>query len=133
HTQPVRSLLAQIPSSFWSADAVTSPQPAEPHCLGGISAFPVCGPGTSNPGRARKPLGTRSAVTVLERGGASSPPERRSKKRRRSGGGARAPEGVRAPAAGQPRATKGAPPPPGTPPPSPMSSAIERKSLDPSE
>nr|XP_020767295.1 rhombotin-2 [Odocoileus virginianus texanus] len=77
-----------------------------------------------------------SAVTVLERGGASSPPERRSKKRRRSGGGgggARAPEGVRAPAAGQPRATKGAPPPPGTPPPSPMSSAIERKSLDPSE
>ncbi|XP_047631984.1 rhombotin-2 isoform X1 [Phacochoerus africanus] len=78
-----------------------------------------------------------SAVTVLERGGASSPPERRSKRRRRSGGGggggARAPEGVRAPAAGQPRATKGAPPPPGTPPPSPMSSAIERKSLDPSE
>ncbi|KAL4697085.1 hypothetical protein H8959_002783 [Pygathrix nigripes] len=75
-----------------------------------------------------------SAVTVLERGGASSPPERRSKRRRRSGGGgARAPEGVRVPAAGQPRATKGAPPPPGTPPPSPMSSAIERKSLDPSE
>ncbi|KAB1272429.1 Rhombotin-2 [Camelus dromedarius] len=75
-----------------------------------------------------------SAVTVLERGGASSPPERRSKRRRRSGGGgARAPEGVRAPAASQPRATKGAPPPPGTPPPSPMSSAIERKSLDPSE
>ncbi|KAL2806275.1 rhombotin-2 isoform 1 [Daubentonia madagascariensis] len=75
-----------------------------------------------------------SAATVLERGGASSPPERRSKRRRRSGGGgARAPEGVRAPAAGQPRATKGAPPPPGTPPPSPMSSAIERKSLDPSE
>ncbi|XP_029812381.1 rhombotin-2 isoform X1 [Suricata suricatta] len=78
-----------------------------------------------------------SAVTVLERGGASSPPERRSKRRRRSGGsggsGARAPEGVRAPAAGQPRATKGAPPPLGTPPPSPMSSAIERKSLDPSE
>ncbi|KAM9220249.1 rhombotin-2 [Dugong dugon] len=80
-----------------------------------------------------------SAVTVLERGGASSPPERRSKRRRRSGGGGggsggvRAPEGVRAPAAGQPRATKGAPPPPGTPPPSPMSSAIERKSLDPSE
>uniref|UniRef100_A0A286Y300 Rhombotin-2 n=1 Tax=Cavia porcellus TaxID=10141 RepID=A0A286Y300_CAVPO len=77
-----------------------------------------------------------SAVTVLERGGASSPPERQSKRRRRSGGGgggARAPEGVRAPAAGQPRATKGAPPPPGTPPPSPMSSAIERKSLDPSE
>ncbi|KAJ8795987.1 hypothetical protein J1605_002749, partial [Eschrichtius robustus] len=75
-----------------------------------------------------------SAVTVLERGGASSPPERRSKRRRRSGGGgARASEGVRAPAAGQPRATKGAPPPPGTPPPSPMSSAIERKSLDPSE
>ncbi|XP_033059833.1 rhombotin-2 isoform X1 [Trachypithecus francoisi] len=75
-----------------------------------------------------------SAVTVLEHGGASSPPERRSKRRRRSGGGgARAPEGVRAPAAGQPRATKGAPPPPGTPPPSPMSSAIERKSLDPSE
>nr|XP_021540541.1 rhombotin-2 [Neomonachus schauinslandi] len=73
-----------------------------------------------------------SAVTVLERGGASSPPERRSKRRRRSGG-ARAPEGVRAPAAGHPRATKGAPPPPGTPPPSPMSSAIERKSLDPSE
>ncbi|XP_023566352.1 rhombotin-2 [Octodon degus] len=75
----------------------------------------------------------RSAATVLERGGASSPPERQSKRRRRSGGGARAPEGVRAPAAGQPRATKGAPPPPGTPPPSPMSSAIERKSLDPSE
>uniref|UniRef100_A0A667HCI2 Rhombotin-2 n=1 Tax=Lynx canadensis TaxID=61383 RepID=A0A667HCI2_LYNCA len=77
-----------------------------------------------------------SAVTVLERGGASSPPERRSKRRCRSGGGgggARAPEGVRAPAAGQPRATKGAPPPLGTPPPSPMSSAIERKSLDPSE
>ncbi|KAI5936389.1 Rhombotin-2 [Manis javanica] len=75
-----------------------------------------------------------SAVTVLERGGASSPPERRSKRRRRSGGGgARAPEGVRAPAACQPRATKGAPPTPGTPPPSPMSSAIERKSLDPSE
>ncbi|XP_011355104.1 rhombotin-2 isoform X1 [Pteropus medius] len=76
-----------------------------------------------------------SAVTVLERGGASSPPERRSKRRRRSGGGcgARAHEGVRDPAAGQPRATKGAPPPPGTPPPSPMSSAIERKSLDPSE
>ncbi|XP_036115490.1 rhombotin-2, partial [Molossus molossus] len=74
-----------------------------------------------------------SAATVLERGGASSPPERPSKKRRRSGGGARAPEGVRAPAAGQPRATKAAPPPPGTPPPSPMSSAIERKSLDPSE
>ncbi|KAF3821986.1 hypothetical protein GH733_007360 [Mirounga leonina] len=75
-----------------------------------------------------------SAATVLERGGASSPPERRSKRRRRSGGGgARAPEGVRAPAAGHPRATKGAPPPPGTPPPSPMSSAIERKSLDPSE
>ncbi|XP_025122031.1 rhombotin-2 isoform X1 [Bubalus bubalis] len=138
-TQPVRSLLAQLLSSFWSADAVTSPLPAEPRCLGGISAFPDRGPGTSNPGRARKPLGTVhlwSAVTVLERGGASSPPERRSKKRRRSGGGgggARAPEGVRAPAAGQPRATKGAPPPPGTPPPSPMSSAIERKSLDPSE
>uniref|UniRef100_A0A8C0Z154 Rhombotin-2 n=1 Tax=Canis lupus familiaris TaxID=9615 RepID=A0A8C0Z154_CANLF len=74
-----------------------------------------------------------SAATVLERGGASSPPERRSKRRRRSGGGARAPEGGRAPAAGQPRASKGAPPPPGTPPPSPMSSAIERKSLDPSE
>ncbi|XP_004852122.1 rhombotin-2 isoform X2 [Heterocephalus glaber] len=78
-----------------------------------------------------------SAVTVLESGGASSPPERPSKRRRRSGGGggggARAPEGVRAPAVCQPRATKGAPPPPGTPPPSPMSSAIERKSLDPSE
>uniref|UniRef100_A0A8C8SU96 Rhombotin-2 n=1 Tax=Peromyscus maniculatus bairdii TaxID=230844 RepID=A0A8C8SU96_PERMB len=73
-----------------------------------------------------------SAVTVLERGGASSPAERPSKKRRRSGG-ARAPEGVRVQAAGQTRATKGAPPPPGTPPPSPMSSAIERKSLDPSE
>uniref|UniRef100_G3T2P2 Rhombotin-2 n=1 Tax=Loxodonta africana TaxID=9785 RepID=G3T2P2_LOXAF len=80
-----------------------------------------------------------SAVTVLERGGPSSPPERRSKRRRRSGGGGgggsgvRAPEGVRVPVAGQPRATKGVPPPPGTPPPSPMSSAIERKSLDPSE
>ncbi|XP_007521870.2 rhombotin-2 isoform X3 [Erinaceus europaeus] len=75
-----------------------------------------------------------SAATVLECGGASSPPERRSKRRRRSGGGcARTPEGVRAPAAGQPRATKGAPPPAGTPPSSPMSSAIERKSLDPSE
>ncbi|XP_032976938.1 rhombotin-2 isoform X2 [Rhinolophus ferrumequinum] len=76
-----------------------------------------------------------SAVTVLDRGGASSPPERQSKRRCKSGGGggARAPEGVRAPAAGQPCATKGAPPPPGTPPPSPMSSAIERKSLDPSE
>ncbi|XP_059114892.1 rhombotin-2 [Peromyscus eremicus] len=73
-----------------------------------------------------------SAVTVLERGGASSPAERPSKRRRRSGG-ARAPEGVRVQAAGQTRATKGAPPPPGTPPPSPMSSAIERKSLDPSE
>ncbi|XP_044606080.1 rhombotin-2 isoform X2 [Equus asinus] len=74
-----------------------------------------------------------SAVTVLERRGPSSPPGRRSKRRRGSGGGARAPEGVRAPAAGRPRATKGAPAPPGTPPPSPMSSAIERKSLDPSE
>ncbi|XP_006883849.1 PREDICTED: rhombotin-2 [Elephantulus edwardii] len=75
-----------------------------------------------------------SAVTVLERGGASSPRQRGSKRRRRSGGsGNPAPEGVRAPAAGQPRATKGAPPPPSTPPSSPMSSAIERKSLDPSE
>ncbi|XP_070085308.1 rhombotin-2 isoform X2 [Equus przewalskii] len=74
-----------------------------------------------------------SAVTVLERRGPSSPPGRRSKRRRGSGGGARAPEGVRAPAAGRPRATKGAPAPPGTPPPSPMSSAIERKSLDPSD
>ncbi|KAG8510778.1 Rhombotin-2 [Galemys pyrenaicus] len=74
-----------------------------------------------------------SAATVLERRAASSHPERPSKRRRRSGGGARAPEGVRTPASGQPRATKGAPPPPGTPPPSPMSSAIERKSLDPSE
>ncbi|XP_062951056.1 rhombotin-2 [Cynocephalus volans] len=94
---------------------------------------PLC----PRPRAARRDPGEGSAVTVLERGGASSPPERRSKRRRRSGGGggsARAPEGVRAPAAaGQPRATKGAPPPPGTPPPSPMSSAIERKSLDPSE
>ncbi|XP_012580640.1 PREDICTED: rhombotin-2 [Condylura cristata] len=101
------------------------------------------GSAARSPPPGRRPLpalggwlrsGTRwSAATVLERGGPSSHPERRSKRRRRSGGGARAPEGVRAPAAGQPRATKGAPPLPGTPPPSPMSSAIERKSLDPSE
>ncbi|XP_069928019.1 rhombotin-2 isoform X2 [Oryctolagus cuniculus] len=118
----------------------------------GTAAPRAPGPGTANPGRARSYSSRRlswrvpashfgrfallelpgSAVTVLERGGASSPPERRSKRRLRSGG-ARASEGVRALAAGQPRATKGAPPPPGTPPPSPMSSAIERKSLDPSE
>ncbi|XP_013001417.1 rhombotin-2 isoform X1 [Cavia porcellus] len=127
-------------SPLRSADATPSPPPAEPRCPGRPHAPRPwtwdLEPGTrAHDSHAEHPH-FRSAVTVLERGGASSPPERQSKRRRRSGGGgggARAPEGVRAPAAGQPRATKGAPPPPGTPPPSPMSSAIERKSLDPSE
>ncbi|XP_045433588.1 rhombotin-2 isoform X1 [Pipistrellus kuhlii] len=117
--------LAQLRPPVCRADAATRPQPRTwdlrprtPDARG------------SHSGR----LHCWSAATGLERGGASPPPERPGPKRRRSGG-ARAPDGgVRVPAAaGQHRAAKGAPPPPGTPPPSPMSSAIERKSLDPSE
>ncbi|XP_037377849.1 rhombotin-2 [Talpa occidentalis] len=133
-TPPVQPRLARSSGLPSEAQTVSSPQPAKPRCLG-IPLGACSGPGTSNPRTcavASERLHIWSAATVLERRGASSQPERRSKRRRRSSG-ARAPEGVRTPAAGQPRATKGAPPPPGTPPPSPMSSAIERKSLDPSE
>ncbi|XP_060032602.1 rhombotin-2 isoform X1 [Erinaceus europaeus] len=134
---PVCSLLAQLQSPLGSAGRG---HPAGQQRSRAIQAAPHSASAELGP---RTPDGLEShsgrwhfwsAATVLECGGASSPPERRSKRRRRSGGGcARTPEGVRAPAAGQPRATKGAPPPAGTPPSSPMSSAIERKSLDPSE